>query len=200
MDEQESLAAAVRTINDHVRRVRHDAAGLAEARRLVDEASALLSGDLSNGPFMQAGLDGEASEPSSLGRNRGSEIFPYSPIIGRRNPISSGVDFWFEGDTTLGSLHLGATHNGPPDMVHGGMIALVMDELLGVTAVRAGLGGFTGTLSVRYQAPTPIRTDLDLWSEIDRVEGRKVFVVGEIRNGDVATASAEGIFIRAAGQ
>jgi acyl-coenzyme A thioesterase PaaI-like protein len=81
-------------------------------------------------------------------------------------------------------------------MVHGGIIALVFDELLGATNVCHGLGGFTGTLSIRYERPTPIETELVLDAWVDRTEGRKVFTVGTISfNGEV-TARAEGIFIQ----
>ena len=200
MDDQERLAAAARVLNDSVRRVDHDSTALAGARELIEQATAMLDADLTNGPFMQAGLAYEVEGPPSFGQNdaTGAAVFPYSPAIGPRNPISPQVDIWFDGDRTLGSARVGAAHNGPPDMVHGGIIALIFDELLGTCAVRSGLGGFTGTLSVRYQAPTPLHEPLDLSAHLDRVEGRKVFVVGEIRHGDVCCASAEGIFIRAA--
>jgi len=81
-------------------------------------------------------------------------------------------------------------------MVHGGIIALAFDELLGTTNVCLGLGGFTGTLSVRYERPTPIETELTMEAHVDRTEGRKVFTVGTISHAGEVTARAEGVFIR----
>ena len=42
---------------------------------------------------------------------------------------------------------------GPPEGVWGHVAAL-MDELLGVTCVMCGHGGYTGTLKIRYLSPT----------------------------------------------
>ena len=55
-----------------------------------------------------------------------------------------------------GDVTFGAAFNGPPDCVHGGVIAETMDELLGCVCVTNGLGGFTGTLTVIYRSPTPL--------------------------------------------
>jgi acyl-coenzyme A thioesterase PaaI-like protein len=100
---------------------------------------------------------------------------------------------------TTGRAFLDAQYNGPPGMVHGGIIALLFDELLGGTNVCNGLGGFTGTLSIRYERPTWIEHELELESWVDRIEGRKVFTAGTISiNGEV-TARAEGIFIMTQG-
>ena len=43
---------------------------------------------------------------------------------------------------------------GPPEGVHGGHVAALMDELLGVTCVMCGHGGYTGTLKfVTFHQP-----------------------------------------------
>ena len=65
-------------------------------------------------------------------------------------------------------------------MVHGGIIALLFDELLGMANVCTGVGGFTGTLSVRYERPTPLHGELELEGTVESVEGRKVTSVGTI--------------------
>ena len=55
-------------------------------------------------------------------------------------------------------------YEGPPGCVHGGVIALVFDELLGAANIAAGSPGMTGTLTIRYREPTPIRTEIRLES------------------------------------
>jgi hypothetical protein len=60
-------------------------------------------------------------------------------------------------------------------------------------------GGFTGTLSVRYEKGTPLGVPIELDAWLDRSEGRKSFVKGEMRADGVVTARAEGIFIRSPG-
>jgi len=53
----------------------------------------------------------------------------------------------------------------------------------------------TGTLTVRYRRPTPIRKPLRLESALVSRDGRKITTRGAIYDGDDLTAEAEGIFI-----
>jgi acyl-CoA thioesterase FadM len=78
------------------------------------------------------------------------------------------------------------------------VIALLFDELLGATNVCVGAPGFTGTLTIRYERPTPIDAELELECWHERAEGRKVVTAGTICYDGAVTARAEGIFIRAA--
>ena len=126
-----------------------------------------------------------------------NEFFPYSPVLGTLNPISPLANLDVVDGEVRGEVTLGATHNGPPASAHGGMIALVLDEVLGGACLARGLGAFTGTLSIRYQGLVPLHTPVELHGWVDRQEGRKVFAKGEIRLGDDVLTSAEGIFIRA---
>ncbi len=80
---------------------------------------------------------------------------------------------------------------GPPGRVHGGQVAALLDEVVGVAAFAAGAPGMTVSLSVRYHRPTPHSTPLEVRARLDRVEGRKRWASGEVvASGDV-TASAE---------
>jgi acyl-coenzyme A thioesterase PaaI-like protein len=191
------VAASTRALVGALRRADAPTDALERAAALIDEATALLESHRIDGTPMQGRLGDrgpigdQATEPRVF--------FPWSPIIGPLNPISGDVELHVADGRTTGRANLGAQFNGPPGMVHGGVIALLFDELLGATNVCNGLGGFTGTLSIRYERPTWIETELQLESWVDRVEGRKVFTVGTISiNGEV-TARAEGIFIMTQG-
>lgn len=122
-------------------------------------------------------------------------FFPYSPVLGALNPISPMAQFTVIENGIQGTVTLGAPYNGPPGSVHGGVIALVLDELLGSTTLASGVGGFTGTLSIRYNAQVPLDTELELHGWVDRKDGRKTFAVGEIRLAGEVLSRAEGIFI-----
>ncbi|GFF93635.1 alpha-1,3/1,6-mannosyltransferase alg-2, partial [Aspergillus lentulus] len=81
-------------------------------------------------------------------------------------------------------LHLGAGVSGQPDIAHGGFLATVLDQVTG-TLIRAsgldrGRGAVTVYLNVNYQAPVKVPGVVVARAEIGRVEGRKIFVVGEI--------------------
>ena len=102
---------------------------------------------------------------------------------------------WRDGSEVRGEAVFSPTYAGPPNSVHGGIIAAVFDELLSMANVISGTAGFTGTLTIKYHRHTPLDQPVELWAVNDRNSGRKQFSRGEFRvNGEV-TASAEGLFI-----
>ena len=58
-----------------------------------------------------------------------------------------------------------------------------------------GQPGVTGTITIKYRNLTPLNTILKLKGWVDRVEGRKNFLKGEMWAGDTLTAECEGLFI-----
>ncbi|MBC9226006.1 PaaI family thioesterase [Aeromicrobium sp. 636] len=96
-----------------------------------------------------------------------------------------------------GTVRFGRWFMGGGMAVHGGAVSLLFDEVLGILASLAA-GGITRTayLHTDYRALTPIDTELQAAAWIDRVEGRKWFVRGEIRHGDTVCAEGEGLFLR----
>jgi acyl-coenzyme A thioesterase PaaI-like protein len=141
----------------------------------------------------------EAGSLPDLTHGSPEVFFRYSPVIGPLNPIAPPFRFWYEDGRVYGEGRFGTAYNGPPTAAHGGWVAAVMDELLGLTGVMTGNHGFTGTLSVRYENLTPLHTDLTMEAWIDRTEGRKSFITGTIGVEGMITARAEGIFIRPSG-
>jgi acyl-coenzyme A thioesterase PaaI-like protein len=117
-------------------------------------------------------------------------------VVGLRNPVAVPLHVEKSEDGRAWSrFHLGALYEGPPGCVHGGVLALVLDQLLGEAAAAGGAPGMTGTLTLRYEQNTPLG-DCSAEAWIDRVEGVKTFVAGELRRADgETTVRAEGVFI-----
>jgi hypothetical protein len=128
------------------------------------------------------------------------DIFSTSPVIGFANPVAPPVEVWaVEGENgareVRGRVTFGYAYEGPPTCVHGGVIAELFDELLGMSNILAGQGAMTGTLKIRYRRPTPLLAPLELAARHTGKEGRKVFAWGGIYYQGELTAEAEGIFI-----
>jgi hypothetical protein len=129
------------------------------------------------------------------------EIFPTSPIMGLTNPIAppvvvhvvDGVDGGFP--EIRADAWFDWAYEGPPNCVHGGVIAETFDEMLGAAIMVAGNPGMTGTLTIRYRKPTPLRTRLRIEARCLDRDGRKIRTWGGIYHGDRLTAEAEGLFI-----
>lgn len=115
-------------------------------------------------------------------------------VMGLRNAIAPPLRIGIEDGRAVSEFHLGAAYEGPPGLVHGGIVALVLDQLLGQAAGAGGRPGMTGTLTITYRQGTPLG-DLRAEAWIDRAEGIKTWAKGHLIGPDGVTAEAEGIFI-----
>lgn len=91
-----------------------------------------------------------------------------------------------------------ARHEGPPDSLHGGIAAWLMDSILGLIMQARGRRGVTASLNTRYLARTPLDVPLHLVGQVTRTEGRKVWIEGWIEADGQRTVEAEGLFIELA--
>ncbi len=152
-----------------------------------------------------AGLAGVRNRDAGAGyaHSHGAYL-PRSPVVGAASPIAPGTIAWrIEADPDhapykrcVATGSLSAAYEGPPSYVHGGIIALVFDEVLGIINISNACPGMTGSLTVRYRKPTPLYTSLRWVAWIEHVEGRRVQSKAQVWNGDTLCAEADGLFIQ----
>ena len=171
---------------------------LADATHHIQAAMEILSPHLQHGEGWST--VSIASDTPGLGwlEEDLTRCMPFSPVSGRRNPVAPPIRLWRDGEEVRGEASFSPTYAGPPNSVHGGIIAAVFDELLAMANVVSGFAGFTGTLTIRYHRHTPLDRPIELWAVNERRSGRKQFSRGEMRVDGKVTASAEGLFIRPA--
>lgn len=121
--------------------------------------------------------------------------FDHSPFMGLSNPLAPPMRMKMEPDRVLGTVVCGSAYEGPPGHVHGGFVAAMFDDLLGLAQSLSGTHGMTGRLTIHYRSPTPLDTELRLEGWLDRADGRKIVCRGTLHAGDVLCAEAEGLFI-----
>lgn len=120
---------------------------------------------------------------------------PYSPVVGRCNPLSPPMQMVLHDGKAIGEVIFGDAYEGPPNCVHGGMVALTWDHVLALSNMLLNARGPTAWLHVDYKKPTPLLTPLRFEAWIDRVEGKKIFAKGVCyANGEIVT-EASGLFI-----
>lgn len=116
-------------------------------------------------------------------------------VVGRRNPIAPPVEFTAEPDGRVwADFELGAAYEGPHNLTHGGVSALILDQAMGAAAEVSGAPGMTGTLTLKYLRPTPLGA-LHVEARAVKVEGVKTFVEAFIGTADGPTIEAHGVFI-----
>lgn len=179
------LADATRLLMDAVVRTDIDDAERLAAADAIEQLALELS----------ASLRDTMPWPAPDAMRRG--VRPHSPVIGRANPyappmtVEPAPDGGVEGVVTMQPIH-----EGPPGAVHGGLVATLLDQMLGHAIAAAGVGGMTAELTVRYRRPTPYGVPLVVRARHERTDGRRIYARGELLAGDTVTAEAEGLFIR----
>jgi acyl-coenzyme A thioesterase PaaI-like protein len=128
----------------------------------------------------------------------GMEMFmDRSPLVGLANPVAPPLrlDPNPETRTVRGSVTFGNAYEGAPGCVHGGHVAAVFDEALGMACIFSGVPGMTGEITVSYRKPTPIHVPLRIEARFERMEGRKIYTSGELFFEDTLLAKSAGLFI-----
>ena len=169
----------VRKLQDHARAVDAPDEVITEAADQLEKLSALLS------PF-------DADEWQSPSGRR-------MDLPGRGNiltvPMSARKteDGRIRGWARFARFHLG--RNGA---VHGGSLGMLFDTVLGMTSsvLTGGPHQRTAYLKINYRQIVPIEKELQIEAEVDRVEGRKIFVSGRLSDGDTLLTEADALFVR----
>lgn len=126
----------------------------------------------------------------------GGDYVSNCPVMGRSNVLAPPIGFEILSDGTLrGEVTLGLEYQGPPACVHGGIVSLLFDVVLGRANFHTGHTGMTVYLDVDYSSPTPILEPLVLTGRQVRVDGRKIWAQGAIHAGGRLCATAEGMFV-----
>lgn len=117
-------------------------------------------------------------------------------VSGRANPMGIAMQPRREGDRIVADVNFGAAFEGAPQRAHGGAVAAVMDDIMGYVLLLTATPAFTGRLGISYRAPTPVQTDLVASAWMDRRDGRKIFLVGDLRTADGdLIAEADALFV-----
>jgi uncharacterized protein (TIGR00369 family) len=125
---------------------------------------------------------------------------PANHCFGCGGANDRGMQLTFEQDDVArrirGSFRVDPAYQGGRGMVHGGIIAMLLDEVMAKVSRFNQDSAVTGELSVKYLKPVPTGEDIVVegW-EIER-SGRNIFRQGEIRDASGAVlASGRGHFI-----
>ena len=169
---------AVRTLQDHARAADAPDEVISEAADLVEKVSALLE------PY-------EADEWHSPSGRR-------LDLPNRGNIMSVPMDLRVVEDRVTGTVLFRRYHLGRNSAVHGGVLGLLFDSLLGFTTAKLTKSLFqrTAHLGIDYRKIVPIGRELQVDAGIDRIEGRKIFVSGRLLDGAEVLTEADALFVR----
>ena len=102
------------------------------------------------------------------------------PFSGLASPWGLDLQARRHGDSVEAELTLREAHEGAPGRAHGGIVAGLFDDVFGFVLGMIAQPAFTGELSVRYERPTPLHRPLLCRGRLERRDGRKLWITGEL--------------------
>jgi uncharacterized protein (TIGR00369 family) len=97
-----------------------------------------------------------------------------------------GMKLTFEQDDVarkiIGRFRLGAEYQGAFGIIHGGVIAVVLDEVMGKVCRFRAVRAVTAEMNVEYLKPVFVDANLVVEGYEKEMEGRNLHLVGEIKD------------------
>ncbi|GHO74491.1 acyl-CoA thioesterase [Ktedonobacter sp. SOSP1-85] len=121
-------------------------------------------------------------------------------VCGQRNPYGLKMVFHLDGDTVVSDFRPEAEHQGFPGVIHGGIVAAVLDEALNRTTMLTDTPAWTmtGRLDVRYRRYVPYGPLLRVRAKLGLQRGRMSQASGYLtlaEDESVVLAEAHGTFM-----
>lgn len=106
-----------------------------------------------------------------------------------------GLRLWLDGERVRGEVTLDRRHEGAPGFAHGGAVATVLDDALGTLLVVLRRPAVTAKLDVDYRRPAFLGRRFTVETWVERSDGRKLWLAGEMREGEELVAEAHALFL-----
>jgi acyl-coenzyme A thioesterase PaaI-like protein len=120
---------------------------------------------------------------------------PHCLGCGDENPASLGLSFVLDGDRVRSEFVLDRRHEGAPGFAHGGAVATALDDTLGTMLVALKRPAVTGRLEIDYRRPAFVGRTFQLEAWLESIDGRKIWLAGEMREDGEVIAAARALFI-----
>ena len=114
---------------------------------------------------------------------------------GTENPAGLGMRMERDGDRVRGSVELDGRHQGAPGYAHGGAVATILDDALGMLLFVLRRPAVTARIEVDFRLPAYLGRPFEVEAWVDRVEGRKLWMVAALRDAGETIAEARSLFL-----
>jgi len=119
---------------------------------------------------------------------RPDSYMPLNPIVGRCNPSRPDVDVRLADGAVVGTATFTRRFVGPAGHTHGGISAMVADQLVSAAPMAIGVRTVTKSLTVRYLRALPLDEEVELWG-VCEPDGEQFRAKFEVRaRGEIAVA------------
>lgn len=117
-------------------------------------------------------------------------------VCGSDNPDGFGLHVFRDGTDAVATFTPKPTHEGYPDRFHGGLVGLLVDEMLVYAGAPHGLWGVTAKVRYWLRRPIPVDCTLSLRARLIQRSDRGFRAVVSIHlPDDVLVAEGEGMCV-----
>jgi uncharacterized protein (TIGR00369 family) len=116
---------------------------------------------------------------------------------GRNNPIGLRLHFTKEGDTVKADYTPGKSYQGWPGLLHGGILACLLDEAMSHAAYTTGNTCLTASITIRQRQPVKLEMPLVVTAKITRQSRKLIETEGKVflKDGTIVAESTAKQFV-----
>ncbi len=155
-DGVERLAAAARDLADAVAQTGVDPGTLDEVTAALELLTERLRAETDDDAY-----SGLVIKPVDYSVPEGP--MPLNPIIGACSPVRPDVHLRLADGEISGTATFTKRFVGPPGYAHGGISALLGDQIVAASPMAIGVRTITKSLQLTYRRPLPLDEEVELW-------------------------------------
>lgn len=152
----EALAAAVRALADAAAETAIGPADLAIVTDSICDLTARLRAEVDDRPY-----SGLVRRPVDY--TIPEDPMPLNPIIGACSPTRPDVHLRLVDGEVRGTATFTRRFVGPPGFAHGGIAAMLADQIVAIAPMAVGARCITKQIHVRFRRPLPLDEPVGLW-------------------------------------
>lgn len=116
---------------------------------------------------------------------------------GRHNPVGFHLVFERDGEQMVARYQPRPEDQGFPGVMHGGLLALLLDEAMGWAMYAGEVFAVTAKMELRFRRPAGLDAPLTVRSRIERRRGRRIELAATVNDpGGLTLVEANGLFVR----
>jgi len=116
---------------------------------------------------------------------------------GKKNDCGLQLNISYDNGRSWAKVTFKEYHQGWKGIVHGGVIAAALDEMMAYAVGSTGrVSTVTVKLDITYRKPVKIGKEYDLESEVVESKDRKIYARALLKKGNKVYAEAQGLYFK----
>lgn len=115
---------------------------------------------------------------------------------GKNNPIGLKLTFEYSENKAVSFYTVTKNFQGYNSIVHGGIIATLLDEAMAKIILKTGVEAVTGEMTLKYRKPVPVEKEIKVTGEIIQEKSRTLKTYGKIEFDGQICVEANATFVK----